>query len=280
MRFLALIVLTAGCTSGLSDATDPPVDSDEPLVCPVDVCPGGCTDVDTDPLNCGGCGITCVVPHAAPACDLGECALASCDIGWSDFDGDPFNGCEAEATCEAGSACTTVCGTTGGLDCADACSPVCVPPFESCNLADDDCDGTCDEGLTGCSQHVYRTRGPLGHLYGLDPAEAAALGQTMENATYFRLMVAGTGAGNPLYRCDKGGGRRFLTTSSRCEGLEKSPDLTLGYLVPGPVCGAIPLYRMYSGTASDHFYTTSAPERDRAIDLGYRLEGTVGYVLP
>jgi len=273
------------CTAGLSDATDAPDpgetgDTSIPQDCPVDACPGGCTDIDTDPLNCGGCGITCVLPHADPACVLGECALGGCDVGWADCDGDPVNGCEAEALCDPGTPCTTTCDSQGTLDCTDACAPVCVPPVETCNLADDDCDGACDNDLPGCHRIVYRSSGPLGHLYGHETAEATSAGQRIEDADYFRLASASDGAGSALYRCTKGGGRRFLTTSSRCEGLDKPPELTLGWLAPGPVCGATPLYRMYSGSASNHFYTTSARERDRAVELGYRLEGTVGYVLP
>lgn len=41
----------------------------------------------------------------------------------------------------------------------------------------------------------------------------------------------------------------------------------------------MPLYRTWSPGASDHFYTTSAAERDNAVQhLGYRDEGVTGYV--
>ena len=63
----------------------------------------------------------------------------------------------------------------------------------------------------------------------------------------------------------------------------------LGYAYegePGYVFGShasstptIPLYRMYSGGAVDHFYTTSASERDNAVNrLGYTDEGIAAYV--
>ncbi len=38
-----------------------------------------------------------------------------------------------------------------------------------------------------------------------------------------------------------------------------------------------PLYRLYSGKDTDHFYTSDAAERDRAMTQGYADEGVVGY---
>jgi hypothetical protein len=46
------------------------------------------------------------------------------------------------------------------------------------------------------------------------------------------------------------------------------------------VCGAIPLYRVYQVSSGDHFYTTSADERDSALRGGYINEGIAGYVWP
>jgi hypothetical protein len=50
------------------------------------------------------------------------------------------------------SACTTSCGSTGTRTCAADCTlGACVPPAESCNGVDDDCDGMTDEGCGSCS---------------------------------------------------------------------------------------------------------------------------------
>jgi hypothetical protein len=50
------------------------------------------------------------------------------------------------------SSCTTSCGSTGTRACGDDCSVgACVPPAETCNGADDDCDGSVDEGF-GCAR--------------------------------------------------------------------------------------------------------------------------------
>ena len=61
----------------------------------------------------------------------------------------------------------------------------------------------------------------------------------------------------------------------------------LGYSPEGVACqifptvdaGASPLFRLYSGGGSDHFYTASASEAaNAATNLGYTMEGIVGYI--
>jgi hypothetical protein len=91
-------------------------------------------DTQTDPRNCGGCGMACQLPHAVPACMGGRCVILpmGCDVGFYDINHDPADGCEY--------ACTPVPGATD-----DA----------TCNRRDDDCDGTMDEdvNLCGDAQH-------------------------------------------------------------------------------------------------------------------------------
>ncbi|MFK7931332.1 MAG: hypothetical protein AB8H79_24325 [Myxococcota bacterium] len=278
----------SGCGLGWSTFTDASDDSDHsdhsddggvPLDCPLDACFGDCTDLDNDPENCGSCGRTCVIFRGAPSCVLGECALDVCDLGFADCDDDPINGCEAEVDCDATETCATTCGSEGTVDCTDECAPTCQAPDEACNVRDDNCDGQCDEGaIPGCRQSIYRSSGGLGHVYGTDSSEAGRLGQKLESAEYFFLYAQEGPELRALFRCDKGGGRRFLTTSTNCE-IGRAPEATLGYIAPTQACGSTPLYRLYSGAARNHFYTTSAPERDRAVaEYGYRFERIVGYV--
>ena len=62
--------------------------------------------------------------------------------------------CGGEGACAAGttSACTTTCGSTGTQTCSATCTAgSCTPPGESCNGADDDCDGVVDDGCSGCT---------------------------------------------------------------------------------------------------------------------------------
>lgn len=67
-----------------------------------------CASLDSDPLNCGGCGITCATQcsgHvAATACKSGMCTISACDTGYSNNDGECSSGCE----CHAGT--NTSCG--------------------------------------------------------------------------------------------------------------------------------------------------------------------------
>lgn len=81
-------------------------------------------DLQTDPINCGQCGMVCRLPHAADgsACQAGACVLdnTKCDQGFYDIDGKYQTGCEYK------------------------CTPA-DPPSEICNLMDDDCDGMSDE---------------------------------------------------------------------------------------------------------------------------------------
>ena len=272
----ALALLLLGCSATVAPGPKNAPDSG-PTDCPADTCGERCVDLSTDPLNCGSCGRTCLIPEADAACLAGACAIGACSPGFLDCDGSLDNGCEAPDACEPGAACATACGSLGATDCSDACAPTCLTSAETCNASDDDCNGACDEGL-GCRIDVYRSGGAHGHIYGLDPAEAANAGQSMEGDPYFYVYASETVGLSPLYRCDKGSGLRFLTLSATCE-IGLPVDLLVGYVATTPVCGAIPLHRLYNGTTGDHFYTTSEGERDNAIAAyGYSSEGIAAYV--
>jgi len=74
----------------------------------------------TDPLNCGACGIVCSAPTATTACMAGQCVVSACTPGYVDADKNPLNGCECMVT-------------NGGV--------------ELCDGADNDCDGVIDNGF-------------------------------------------------------------------------------------------------------------------------------------
>src|SRR4051812_22214566 len=45
--------------------------------------------------------------------------------------------------------------------------------------------------------------------------------------------------------------------------------------------GTVRLYRLWSPSATDHFYTTNRSERDNAVQrLGYQDEGTAAWIYP
>ncbi|MCA9615514.1 MAG: hypothetical protein KC586_22315 [Myxococcales bacterium] len=239
-------------------------------------CGGACVDTDTEPTSCGACGRTCVITNAEPSCAAGECTLGTCRDGFADCDGNLANGCEATDSCVAGGSCTTICGTMGTQTCADRCAPTCAPPAELCNARDDDCDGDCaaEGSLPGCRAGVHRGSGP-GHVYSRDVNVTRTNGYTTETENYF-YVYAGPGEGLAgLYRCLKGNGLFFLTLDPGCEGQTLAE--MMGFVARDARCGGTPLFRMYRD--GNHFYTTSAAERDGAITTyGYTLESTLGYV--
>jgi hypothetical protein len=83
-------------------------------------------NLDTDLLNCGGCGNSCFAsapPDAHPiSCTTGACDWA-CNDGYQNPDGDWSNGCEYHYDCE----------------------PTAPDGVEYCDGADNDCDGSTDE---------------------------------------------------------------------------------------------------------------------------------------
>lgn len=239
-------------------------------------CGASCTDTQTDPTNCGGCGRSCVVTNASPACMAGSCGVGTCDAGFLDCDANPVNGCESPDECSDGAACSTSCGSTGTTGCADRCAPTCEAPAEACNGVDDDCDGSCDEGpLAGCRVGVHRSYGGGSHFYTTDLAEASSAPYTLESANFYYLYAAMSTGTRAFYRCLKTNGRRFYTTSSVCEGGGTSEGV-LGFIAQAETCGSRALFRLYRD--GSHFYTTSAGERDNAVTNGWLYESIAGYV--
>jgi hypothetical protein len=78
-------------------------------------------DLTQDPANCGSCGNRCFQPNTDGDCVASQCEYA-CLPGFVDLDGDVTNGCDY------------FCSVTNG-------------GVESCDLADNDCDGDVDEGV-------------------------------------------------------------------------------------------------------------------------------------
>lgn len=246
--WLLAALLACACSSeepGAADAGEVSVDAAPE---------SSCEDTQTDPMNCGQCGRTCVIPNAVAGCSGGMCVIAACADGTHDADGTVENGCEADGDPP----------------------PECSQETEACNAVDDNCNDQCDEGaLAGCRQGVHRAYGN-GHLYTTDLSAAQEHGLEAQN--FFWTYQAPAEGLVEAFLCLKGDGRHFLTTSANCEGAG-SVVLSIGYWAAAERCGSTPLYRLYSSGAGNHFYTTSASERDTAVAMyGYTFEAVAGHV--
>lgn len=264
------------------DLSGPDAPADLPMIqCDAgqDACGLLCVDLMRDPTSCGQCGRTCVIPHAQAACQAGECAIARCEPGYFDVNQRLDDGCEARDVCTAGQPCQTSCGSMGQTACVSG-QPMCQTPAEVCDAVDNDCDGQCDEGgMAGCRRGIHRGHQDGGHIFTDDMGMISNL----EFANFFYLYpnepsgISGAGF-RPVFLCNKGNNKKFLTSHLECEGAGGIIK-QLGFWASMPVCGAQPLYRVFSEGAQNHFYTTSAPERDNAVQsLGYRDEGVAGYI--
>lgn len=103
-------------------------------------------------------------------------AIEICDGRDNDCESGPDDtfGCVRGAATE----CETSCGSTGvvacGLDCAIPAGATCTPPEETCNGADDDCDGIADEGVLSFGEPVDWS-GLAGDRLRLESREGGAI---------------------------------------------------------------------------------------------------------
>ncbi len=167
--------------------------------------------------------------------------------------------------------------STGGSvpDASGDGAAACVP--EVCNLADDDCNGQCDD-LLGCRIGVdrsYDAKAGL-HFYTTTDSEASASGYSVETIAYYYLYASAQPSLVPFYRCKSSTGAHLYTTDATCDG--ETLEGSMGWIATGPVCGSVPLYHLYAASTGDHFYTTSAAEASSAEAGGYVSQGTAGYV--
>lgn len=208
-------------------------------------CSGVCVDLASDPEHCGSCEVACDDGlNATAVCESTHCELR-CEAGWVDLDGE--RGCEARCTpspdgieecngadddcngmiddgfdCSLGQtdSCVTSCGSTGEHFCGSGCVwQECIPPDETCDGTDQDCDGVADDGVYGkvwaadllVAEATGETRplsfsiavvgGEIGVGHVLATGAAATAGQARMrrlrlDGTDFPVAVATLGAGS------------------------------------------------------------------------------------
>jgi len=128
----------ADCMVDAGPATDGGVPS---IAC----CDNQCTDPQSDPSNCGGCGLACSTSNVAtPNCTAGACT-STCKPGFADCDmNKQKNGCE---TLIAGTD-TANCGACGAV-CSNEniATPTCAAGL---------CTGECDKGFADCDMNKLK----------------------------------------------------------------------------------------------------------------------------
>jgi len=107
----------------------------------------GCEHPLTDDMNCGGCGVACVAPHATAKCVASACALQTCSAGWADCDTLEANGCEQDTDNDPNNcgACGHVCSLPNAT--AGCAKGQCT--VASCAAGHGDCDGVAKNGCEG-----------------------------------------------------------------------------------------------------------------------------------
>jgi hypothetical protein len=136
----------------------------------------GYTDVDGDGYGAGDAIVACLLPDGTSAsstdCDDGDASIhpgatescatdvdddcdgeldannaTGCTEWHADTDADGYGGTRGICRCEASSTYTL----TDGSDCTDTDAAIHPGAAETCNGADDDCDGRADEDLADCA---------------------------------------------------------------------------------------------------------------------------------
>ncbi len=157
-------------------------------------------DKQNDPQHCGGC-TACNLPFAIEGCALGMCTVASCDFGHFNLNGMPGDGCEYQ------------CIPTGA---------------ESCDGADNNCNGLIDEGFTLATDP--NNCGMCGNVCAFPNAGATCAGNMCQlgacNSNFYNIN------GLPGDGCEYG---CLLTNGGveACDGLDNDCDGTVNDGNPG-----------------------------------------------
>lgn len=116
-------------------------------------CAARCVDTRSDVEHCGGCQQRCQFANGIASCVGGRCALASCNAGFADCDGNASNGCE-----------TPLSTASNCARCGDACTggtPV-------CDVVRRACDSGCPASTLRCGALCVDIASDVMHCGGCD----------------------------------------------------------------------------------------------------------------
>jgi hypothetical protein len=210
-------------------------------VCTRTTCSAGFGDCDgnpascevtfaTDVAHCGRCGNACTFPNGVAACAAGACALARCNAGFGDCDGNAANGCETDLSSSAAHCgmCNNGCVFSGGTG---ACrSGVCA--LAACDTGRDNCDGAAANGCEIDLRANLMNCGACGRPCASRP----------NSTSYCSAMVCGLTCASGFENCDgtdsNGCETDVRTSTSDCGtcGRVCSPAQARG-VCTGGVCG-------------------------------------------
>ena len=205
-----------------------------PVVPDGGVAPDGGADPQTDPNNCGRCGVVCSTFHATPTCVAGKC-VESCASGWDDCDNDAATGCETDLNTTTGhcGACGTACSNPNGTTaCVNGvCQPSCASGTGDC---DDDPTNGCETPLltnvdncNGCGQKCLNPNGTTACVAGACAPSCAPgwerCGAPLASGCLTHTAVDADNCGSCGHQCVNSGG------SVSCVGGVCQPGCADGY---------------------------------------------------
>jgi len=198
--------VTGGVPGGTGGIAQVPQTSATSYVCSAanpNQCPGmctggtgsGCTNILTDPNNCGACGTVCSTEHIPiPTCTAGVCS-GQCADGYVDCNSNrKTDGCETAASC--GGCCTATICTPGQM---------CLDPGYGVNGGNGAGEGAC---ATPAASQLLQVCGTAAE--GSSAAVACPTGQPIKQIIFADY-------GNPAGTC--GHGATATTQPAACSGL-------------------------------------------------------------
>ena len=169
----------------------------------------GCeVKVNNDPQNCSRCGNVCpAIANGSAGCLNGVCNIERCNLGFSDCNGDPSDGCETNTLTDAKNCgnCNSPCPNLAGgpVTCQKGSCVIgmCKPGFDSCSP-----DSPLQSCETNLSSDVYNC-GACGLLCPATPAN------TSRSCTM--MTCSAVPCATPWMDCNKVAGDGCETDTSR-----------------------------------------------------------------